>query len=247
MLKVVDKTFKVLEAIVAASPQPLTPKHLAEALDLTVSTVSHILKMLLESGYILQISRQAGYVAGPKLTVLGNIANFEDKLLTAGKPLVDRIAENIQDAVLLSRVYGHLRYVLYLKNGNPAREIKVRHAGTRDLYATATGLVEMAYRPWNEQLSLYRACSANALLPDAANEESLQKLFVRIRKDGFYTTQKKEMGIFAVPVISNGVFSAALGCNIPASRYTAQHVKKVLKILIGAAAELSTALDVYAI
>lgn len=243
MIKVIDKTLKVLETIVSASPCAVTPKKLAQTLDLTVSTVSHILKMLLESGYILQISRQEGYVAGPKLAVLGNIADFEGKLLAAGKPLVDHIAENIQDTVLISRVYGNLRYVLYLKNGNPAREIRVQRAGTRDLFWTATGLAEMAYRPWQEVLTLYRAYPAKECLPDAADEEALQKLLSRIRKEGFYTTRKRDMGIFAVPVLVDGNFVAALGCNIPASRYTVQHIKKVLKILIGAAAELSSALS----
>ena len=55
------------------------------------------------------------------------------------------------------------------------------------------------------------------------------------------------MGIFAVPVVVNGDLVATLGCNIPAAKYTATYSKKVLKILIGAAAELSSALSGYEI
>ncbi len=247
MIKVIDKTFGVLEAIVAASPQPVAPTKLAKTLGLTVSTVSHILKMLLDSGYILQVSRQAGYVAGPKLPVLSNMANFEGALLSAARPLVDRVAQSIQETVLISRIYGDLRYVLYLKNGNPARAIRPTRAGSDDLYRTATGLLELAYRPWKEQLALYRKYHTAEVLPGAETTEQLQQLFADICHDGFFTARKRDMGIFAVPVFADGKFVAALGCNLPASRFTPAHNKKVIKILQGAAEELSAALGTHEI
>ncbi len=243
MIRVIDKTFKVLEAIVAETPQAITPKRLAEKLDLTLSTVSHILKMLLDSGYIRQISRQAGYVAGPKLAVLSNIADFEGKLLAAGKPLVDRVAESIQDAVLISKIYGDRRYVLYLKNRNPHRELRLRQAGTRDVYGTATGIAEMAYRPWQAQVDDYRQYAKSECLPEAADEKSLPRLFEQVRKDGFFTAKKRDMGIFAVPVLVKGEPVATLGCNIPETKYATAHIKKILEILVGAAAELSSMLS----
>ena len=81
MIKVLDKTFGILEAIVRATPHPMGPMALAEALELNRATCSRILKMLLESGYIVQVSRQAGYVAGPRILTLSNMAMFQSALL----------------------------------------------------------------------------------------------------------------------------------------------------------------------
>ena len=53
MIKVLDKSFAILEEIIAATPQPLGPLALAKKLGLNRTTCSRILRMLLESGYTL--------------------------------------------------------------------------------------------------------------------------------------------------------------------------------------------------
>ena len=58
MIKVLDKTFGILEEIIKATPHPMGPMALAEALELNRATCSRILKMLLDSGYIIQVSRR---------------------------------------------------------------------------------------------------------------------------------------------------------------------------------------------
>ena len=72
MIKVLDKSFAILEEIIAATPQPLGPLALAKKLGLNRTTCSRILRMLLDAGYIVQISRQAGYAAGPRIVTLNN-------------------------------------------------------------------------------------------------------------------------------------------------------------------------------
>lgn len=247
MIKVLNKAFQVLEAVVQSAPAPVGPKKLAEKLRLTVPTCSHILKMLLENGYVLQVSRQAGYVPGPKLLALHNMAEFEAPLLAAARPIVDSIARNLRDTVLLSRVYGSLRYVLYLKNGNPNRIIRVPRPGSPDLYATATGLAEMSYTPWQMQAERFRNTPAELRLPEAATEAKTRELFLKIRREGFFTTLKRDMGIFAVPVLANGSCIGTLGCNVPQSSYTQPRIRRICKILSGAAEELSSAISVHEI
>ena len=99
MIKVLDKTFGILEEIIKATPHPMGPMALAEALELNRATCSRILKMLLDSGYIIQVSRQAGYVAGPRILTLNNMAMFQSKLMKKALPVIDRAAEAVQDSV----------------------------------------------------------------------------------------------------------------------------------------------------
>ena len=83
MIKVLDKTFAILEEIVRSTPEPVGPLALSERLGLNRTTCSRILRMLLESGYIIRVSRQAGYRAGPRIVTLNNMAEYQAELLAA--------------------------------------------------------------------------------------------------------------------------------------------------------------------
>ena len=134
MIKVLDKSFAILEEIIAATPQPLGPLALAKKLGLNRTTCSRILRMLLDAGYIVQVSRQAGYAAGPRIVTLNNMAQYQSRLLAKAAPMVDQLAGTIGDSVLISQVCRGKRYVLYHRNGNPDREIRLNQPAFDDLY-----------------------------------------------------------------------------------------------------------------
>ena len=83
MGNVIEKSFSILERIAGSAPEPLVPSVLAKELDLNRATCSRLLKQLTDMGYLLKVSRLQGYVAGPKLLTLNNIAGFERELLKA--------------------------------------------------------------------------------------------------------------------------------------------------------------------
>ncbi len=244
MIKVLDKTFGILETIVRATPHPMGPMALAEALELNRATCSRILKMLLESGYIVQVSRQAGYVAGPRILTLSNMAMFQSALLKKAVPVIDRTAEAVRDSVLISQIYAGERYVLYLRNCNPDRTIRLAAPSFHDIYATATGVMEMAYRSSAEQLTHYDAVRERKnILPEFRERENLHALLERVRGNGMYHTRKGDQGIFAFPVFSNRRFLASLGCSMPVAKYTAEHIEEIKRIVGGAASEISASLS----
>ena len=245
MIKVLDKTFGILEEIVKATPHPVGPLALANRLGLNRATCSRILKMLLDAGYILKISRQAGYVAGPRILTLANMAGFQSELLRRAVPVVDRTAEATSGAVLLSQVYAGERYVLYLKNRIPDRIIKLAELSFDDVFNTATGVVEAAYLPEEEQRALFDAVDGrdNRVLPDFRDRAKLAAVFASIRREKLYHCLKGELGIFAAPVFSGRRFVAALGCSITRERYAGACIAETAETLGSAAAELSAALS----
>lgn len=245
MIKVLDKSFAILEEIIASTPQPLGPLALAKKLGLNRTTCSRILRMLLEAGYIVQVSRQAGYAAGPRIVTLNNMAQYQSRLLTRAIPVVDQLAETVGDSVLISQVCRGKRYVLYHRNCNPAREVRLDRPAYDDLYSTATGVVEMAHLPREEALSLYDAAPPeNDRLPEFRTREAAADALANIRKQGGYHVVCHRQGILAVPLFANRRYLAALGCSMPESSYTPEHAQNVWDLLRHAASELSDALSV---
>ncbi len=245
MIKVLDKTFGILEEVVKATPHPVGPLALANRLGLNRATCSRILKMLLDSGYILKVSRQAGYVAGPRILTLANTAGFQSELLRRAVPVVDRTAEATFGAVLISQVYAGERYVLYLKNRIPDRVIKLAELSFDDVFNTATGVVEAAYLDEPEALALFDAAvgRGGAVLPEFRDRDQLAGRFAGIRSAKLYHCLKGGLGIFAAPVFSGRRFVASLGCSITRERYAGTGIEATAGTLGAAAAELSAALS----
>ncbi len=245
MIKVLDKTFAILEEIVRSTPHPIGPLALSEKLGLNRATCSRIIRMLLDSGYIIRVSRQAGYMAGPRIVTLNNMAEYQAELLKKAIPAVDRLAEAVRDSVFISQVCGGMRYVLYHRNCNPDHVIHLNQLAYNDVYGTASGVVEMAYAPLEEALKIYDSSEwGRNLRPEFRERKMVAASLAKIRKEGGYHSVSGLQGIFAVPVFANGVYLAALGCSMPVSRYTPEHIEEVKRLIGNTAEELSSALSV---
>lgn len=241
MIKVMDKTFAILEEIVISSPEPLPPLELSRRLQLNRATCSRLLRVLQDSGYILQVSRQKGYVPGPKILTLNNMASFQKKLLTVARGVIDRCAEELRNSVQIAQLYGGKRYILYHRNCNPHRNIRLDRLSFDDLFFTATGLMLVAHQEPSERLELFHRLKAASIsfFEDFKEEKTIQGKLDAIRKNGFYDCRKDVQWIYAFPVFENGVFTAALGVSIPFSEYDGSFHQKICKVMKEASREIS--------
>ena len=245
MIKVLDKTFAILEEIVCEAPRPLGPQELAKRLGLNRTTCSRIIRILLDSGYIVQVSRQAGYTAGPKILTLSNRANFASELMSAAVPIIDRTAERLKASVLLSQVWNDERYILHISSRSPKKNIRPHHLCYRDIYNTASGAVEMAYREPEEALRIYDTMPDEArtwLLPEFREKKQIIRHLKGIRRRGYYHCSRKNEGIFAFPIFSEGRYVAALGCLIGIEDYTDRKIPFYIRTGKQAADEITSAL-----
>ncbi len=246
MIKVVDKIFAVLEAIVMSAPRPSTPQALALRLNINRATCSRLLKILLDSGYIIRYSRKMGYLPGPKILTLSNMAAFEEHLLSKVRPVIDRCSKNLKNSVLISRIYDGQRYVLYHQNGNPDVRIVFTGLSCNDIFSTATGLMLAAHLDKNGQIALHRSQqqSGAEFFDFTADVSDALALLDKIRADKFFACEKNtSQWIYACPVYENGKFTAALGISIPRSEYTAAYDKKIRRVMHEAAQEISSELS----
>lgn len=245
MGNVIDKTFSILETIVSSSPEPCLPSPLAEKLNLNRATCSRLLKQLTDMGYLLKVSRAQGYVPGPKMLTLSNIAGFERELLAAASPVIDRSAETLNSSVLLARLYNRKRYVLYHRNCSAELNIRITEPCYDDLFCTATGLLLTAHLPEAEILTCWQEQKkADAeFLPEYQVKKNLIGKLEKISEQGFFECGKGIQWIYAYPIFRNGTFYAALGASIHRSKHNAVYHRKICKVLKQAADEISRSLS----
>ncbi|MDD3886374.1 MAG: helix-turn-helix domain-containing protein [Victivallaceae bacterium] len=222
MIKVLDKTFAILEMLATASPQPITPSEISTAHGINRSTCSRILKELCDLGYAEQISRQRGYSVGPRALTLGRAVNYRRDLLNFAVPAVNRCAEELGQSVLIAENRGNSRYILYYSNRSKLN-IHFDVVVFNDLFETATGLVLAAYAGASEKLEFFRNAKARGenFFPEYSDEADAMAGLAQIRADGFVVRRdfREEQDIIAFPLFRNREFIASLGISMPVGEF----------------------------
>ena len=214
MIKVLDKAFTILELIVTAAT-PCQVSWLAEKAGIPFPTCSRILKDLSNANYIVQISRNEGYAAGPRAFVLGQAVNYQQNKLSVIRPALRQLAEQHHASVFFCERHGMSRYILCHYSACRQQIIKMQKLSYEDLLDTATGLLFTALASAKEQKKIlahfHNACD---ILDDGT---TLEELWSRIAHDRFYVcTQRVHDGqaIMAFPVWENAELSGVIGISI---------------------------------
>ncbi len=248
MIKVVAKTFAVLEFAAAHAGRPVLPGETAAALHLNQATTVRIMRDLLELGYLAQISRNKGYVLGPMARGVFERNHYRANLIRMAAPAVKDCAAQIGESVVLAVMQGARRYVLLHENRNPALNIDVSALYYDDLYLTATGRVLLAHA---------NAADLNAVInklhlpdtkvwPEAVTAPGMNRELRRIRQDGFVFFRSGQTGlqIMAAPIWEADKCLAALGASFPAASGARAKHNRTLAAVRTAAAKITQKLAV---
>lgn len=154
MIKVLDKTFAILEKLALASPHPCRIGELAKQFGINTATCSRILKELVEAGYAIRVSRLEGYAAGPRAWTFASQVRYRERLIGIADPVIRRTASALEASVLLAERNGKERYILLHHNGCRKLDIVLGQLSFHDLFKTATGLLLTAFAPEKEQKEL---------------------------------------------------------------------------------------------
>lgn len=216
MIKVLDKSFRMLEYIAAKAPFAVYPGELAESLQINRATCSRLLKSLLDAGFLLHHGRQGGYTPGPRLLTLGMLSSFAAPLLDKVEKSMIPLAEELKATLIFSRIYSGKRYVLLLENRDPKRDIRLIASFFDDLFETATGILDLAYTSTAQERRRFRenAPHPSLILPPFNDPEKMEDNFAAIRREGGFCSFKEEQWIAACPVFAQGSFAGALGLSM---------------------------------
>jgi len=246
MIKVLDKAFGILEEVVTASPEPVTLAFLADKLQLNKPTCSRIIKELVEAGYLAQVSRQSGYVAGPRAFALGMHTAYEEELREAAAEPLLNCARELGQSVLLAVLYQGVRYILLHHNFNSKMKINLNQLAYNDAFDTATGLVLLAYASDKEFRQARELQPRSGSHLNVNTERQACDVFERIRREKMfvYAGPEHSFAIISCPVFRDGNFVAALGMSAPHNEFVEDAVcRRMCRMVSDTAAEITRKLS----
>ena len=181
-MKSLEKIFDILEYLVLQGGHAILPGEIAERLRISAPTCVRILQSLVLRGYVVQLSRQAGYIAGPMICSLACRRNGYSDLVNASRSHLDSLSELLQMPVNLAVMHKGQRIMLYF-SGKPSIQW---HPWPQFLFSdhdrTATGRLLLSVLPKKEQQKLLSSEAYLHKLPSWNQNSSIHY----INEDGFH-------------------------------------------------------------
>lgn len=233
------KAMDVLDAL--GELAPIGVLELARDLELDKSAVSRILITYRSRGYV-RVTEDGRYDIGLRLFELGQVIQermpFRDTII----PHVDTLARETGETVF--SVHYDQGEIAYLYDRVSTQDIRLgERAGTRvSPWNHVAGKVILAHHDEADvldALSVARRSHRKGL----PTSDSFRRELIKIRKQGYATARDTEKFLLAVPILKEpGRVSAALMLGGPSFRIASSQSKRLAKLFIQHAREISNSL-----
>lgn len=228
-----DKVLDVLLLYEEAWPE-LSADQICELIDAPRSTTYRYIRTLRDKGF-LEKSPSGGFRLGPRLLQLGRIARSRLDVSNIALPVMEDIARQTRETVLLTRLFGSNAVCVERIEGPQTVRISFELGQVQPLHAGASSKILLAYvdeETWDEhlRLPLERFSEYTITDPDVLKEGLRQ-----IRRQGYCISESEvDVGARAVAVpISDarGRVVAALSTVGPAFRMDDATLERHLELL----------------
>ena len=237
-MKSLDKVFDIMELVTSMSGKSVTPGMAAERLELNGATCVRFMKYLCKRGYLEQVSRKEGYVAGPAGLTFADRQSKYSKIIDASEePIID-LTHKLNNYINISILYNSMRYLLYSYSSHTKKV-----SGAQRLkfgYEAATSRLLLSACPEKERDEIIKTAGMPKKNWDNINDkETLLKALAKTRKDVCISFPEPTDGQLIVGglILAEGFPPAAIGFGIQgddpseALRLTAITVKEIEKNL----------------
>ena len=158
-MKTLQTALSILEYIVNGDGNPIPPGKIAEHFGMNATSCVRILQDFCGRGYLEQVSRKAGYIAGPAaFTFVSHINSKYARIVQASIAPLKILAHEVESLVNISVIYNDYRYILYYYCPEKiyTRFIPKKTRFCDDFYTTATGRLLLATLPEKEIRSIIK-------------------------------------------------------------------------------------------
>ena len=212
-MKCLHKTFDVLEMILNQDGRPVTPSAISEKTGINLSTCMRIVKILLERGYVDNISRREGYAAGPGVYAMAMRESVYSKIIEASEAPLKKLAITTRSMANISIMQHGFRYILNYYNALPTKMPTPKGCHYSDHYYTATGwllLSTLSEAEIDEVLRLHGMPEIGKW-PKIDSRDKLMKELKKIREKGFICYQDGKIWIMGALIIADSYPPSAIG------------------------------------
>lgn len=214
-MKSLDKVFAILELLNSMGGKSLRPGEAAERLGLNGATCVRFMKYLCKRGYLEQISRKEGYVAGPAALTFADRQSKYSKIIDTSEQAVKNLAGELNNYINISILYNSMRYLLYSYSSSTKKT-----SGAQRLlfgYEAATSRLLLSACPENERDEIINLAGMPGETWDNINDKNaLLKALAKARKDICISFPDPYTGqlIIGGLIIAEGFPPAAIGFGI---------------------------------
>lgn len=239
-----NKVVDILEAI-ASQNGGVGTRELARRLNMNVATVHNIARTLQERGYVKQDPNNKHFEIGSRLMLMSQHSQFLKTLLGSSKPIVEQVAANLNESIMLAGLeHGHVINLHYIP-GSGALRVSEPQDVTEVAHCTASGKLMLAQMSADDLLQYLDQNKLKSYTPQTiTRRKNLVDELNQIRQKGFSLSCDElceGVSALAVPIIDpwNKVI-AAIGAGVPTVRLNQTSYRKiVLKTLTDAAKSIS--------
>ncbi len=235
-----DKVLDVLLLFQESWPE-LTAEEICELIDAPRSTTYRYIRILRDKGF-LEKSATRGFRLGPRLLQLGRIARSRLDISDIALPVMEDIARQTRETVLLTRLFGSNAVCVERIEGPQTVRISFEVGQIQPLHGGASSKILLAYvndDEWDEHLTLplERFTEYTVTDPDVLKEQLRE-----IRRQGYCVSESEvDLGAraVAVPIAdARGRTVAALSTAGPTFRMGDVTVEHHLELLRPGAAKI---------
>lgn len=214
---------------------------LSRELNLPKSTVSRLIRNLVEEGFLVKDTNSSSYLLGSSIFTLGGVYAASTHIFQEVTPVLTRIAYETKENVYISTLKGYNVLYVYKSLGPYYADLFSEIGVEQPAHLTSSGKVLLAMQKKDYSEKMFKETRFLDTSPKAIQQ--LREELDAIRKQQYSINTgllKEDIYSIAVPVY-NGKDEVACALTIiaPISRKSDKKINKYLKLLIEAAEEAS--------
>lgn len=244
MLASLQKAFRLLDAFTLEAPE-WTLADLSARFRMPKPTVHHIMKSLIEAGWVHQDPTTRRYRLGIRLWEKGWLAANQLGLREVARPFVEVLAEQSRETVHLAILDpadpGYVVYIDKVESAHPVRAYSTV-GGRAPSYCVATGKAMLAFDPDAVERVLTRRLQAYTLFTLTDSARFCRELAI-IQKREFSVNRgeyrEDVTGVGACIRNHGAQVVAGVGISGPSYRFPERVIQRMAPVVIGTAREIS--------
>jgi DNA-binding IclR family transcriptional regulator len=238
----VDRAVSVLEILAQRGEAGVS--EVAAEIDVHKSTAFRLLGALEARGLVEQAADRGKYRLGFGIVRLAGAVTGRLDLTQQGRPVCERLSEEIGETVNIAVLQEHYAVNLYQVRGPGAIGTHNWVGQLTPLHATSSGKILLAHLSPKERAAVLKSSGTRKLTPHTITAKTkLEKDLTEAHERGYAVTLEEfEIGLHAVaaPIRSHeGEVIAALSASGPAYRLTEERIHELAPALLKGAEEIS--------
>lgn len=238
----VDRAISVLEILAQRGEAGVS--EVAAEIEVHKSTAFRLLGALEARGLVEQSGERGKYRLGFGIVRLAGAVTGRIDITQQGRPVCERLAEEIGETVNIAVMQEHYAINLYQVRGPAAVTAHNWVGQLTPLHATSSGKILLAHLPAKERAALLSDTGLKKVTAyTLTSKAKLEKNLAEARDRGYaWTREELEIGLHAMaaPIRDrDGEVIAAISASGPSYRFTEERMHELAPVLLTGAEEIS--------